>query len=145
MKRTLMILMLIGFALHGMAQSARDRAQVLQKCLDLQQLQQHYPRDSRGNVKQLNIMQHGVSFPENINVSKNGVRPVFLSKKQVNATETQAYFLFHDFTISAASATVAFVYHYSTGDQLVVYLDLEKTGSSWSIKKSNITTDHETE
>ncbi len=140
-----MILMLVGFALHGMAQSTADRAQVLQTCLDLEQLQQHYPRDNRGNIKQINIMQHGVSFPENISVVKNGLRPIFLSKQQINSTGTLAYFLFHDFTISSTSATVAFVYHYSVADQFVVYLDLEKNGSTWSIKKSNITIDHETE
>ena len=144
MKRTLMILLFFGFAIQGMAQSSDDRAQVLQKCIDLQQLQLYYPRDARGAIKQLKIMQHGISFPENINVSKNGVRPAFLSKKEVSETGMNAYFLFHEFTISETVASVAFIYHYSEADQLVVTLELEKTGSNWSVKKSNASIDHET-
>ena len=144
MKFSLVILMLFGLAIQGVAQSSDDRAQILQKCIDFQELQRYYPRDARGAIKQLNIMQHGISFPENMNVSKNGIRPVLLSKQQVNDTDTKAYFLFHEFKVSEAVASVAFIYHYNDADQLVVTLELEKTGSTWSIKKSNALIDHET-
>lgn len=144
MKSTLMILMFLGFAIQGMAQSSDDRAQVLQKCLDFQELQRYYPRDARGAIKQLNIMQHGVSFPTNINVSKNGLRPAFVSKKKVNETGMDAYFLFHEFSVSETMALVAFIYHYGEADQLVVTLELENTGSNWSVKKSHTSIDHET-
>lgn len=133
MKVTFLFLLLSGFILTGVRD---DEAQILQKCVDLPQLQAYYPRDVNGVTKQLNVLQHGVSFPENINVSANGKNLSFLSKKQIG--QTDAYFLFHEFRISETSATVAFVYQYSETPLVVVNLELSKMGDTWSITKSQI-------
>ena len=133
MKSALLFLLLLT---HADPQG--DTAQILQKCIDLPQLQAHYPLDAHGDLKQLNVMQHGVSFPENINVSVNGKSLAFLSKKQVSQTEASAYFLFHELKISGNSATVAFVYQYNQTELVVVSLALTKNGDTWSVTNSNI-------
>jgi len=136
MKITLLFLLLSHVLLTALP--PQDDAQILQKCIDLPQLQAYYPLDAHGNLKQLNVMQHGVSFPENTNVSANGKSIAFLSKKQVSQTEAIAYFLFHEFKISGNSATVAFVYQYNQTELVVVGLALNKNGDTWSVTNSNI-------
>lgn len=135
MKATLLFLLLSAVILTDVRD---DEAQILQKCVDLPQLQDYYPLDVNGDTKQLNVLQHGVSFPENINVSANGKNLSFLSKKQISPTDAVAYFLFHEFEVSENSARVEFVYQYNQVPLVVVNLKLSKTGDTWSITKSQI-------
>ena len=137
MRSALLFLLLSPFLLSNGGPQGDD-AQVLQKCIDLPQLQAYYPLDADGNPRQLNVMQHGVSFPENIDVSANGKSLAFLSKKQVSQTEANAYFLFQEFKISGNSATVAFVYQYNQTELVVVSLVLNKNVDTWSVTNSNI-------
>ena len=137
MKVTLLFLLLSALVLTDTSPQD-DAAQILQNCINLPQLQTYYPVDANGDTKQLNVMQHGVSFPEDINVRANGKSLSFLSKNQVNQTESIAYFLFHEFRISGNSATVAFVYQYNEKHLIVISLELQKTVDTWSVTKSNI-------
>ncbi|PSR55939.1 hypothetical protein AHMF7605_21750 [Adhaeribacter arboris] len=125
-----------------MAQSLSDQARVLQKCVGLAELQEYYPRTANGNVKQLYVMQHGVSFPSNLVVTKNGKPLVFKTKEEVKATKIDAFFLFREFKITQNTAQVdfAYYYHFKGGYEefIPVTLALQKTGDTWTITQTKI-------
>jgi len=132
----------MGYTIQVMAQSAENTAQILQKCINLQELQEYYPLDVKGKPKQLYVMQHGVSMPENLNVSKNGKAVVFLEKNEILTKGTDAFFLFRDFKVFQNSSNVAFVYYFnfdgSYKEYVAVELELKKAGDTWSITQSKI-------
>lgn len=124
----------------GMAQSLDDQAKVLQKCVDLQELQQHYPKNLDNSFKPLVVMQHGISFPTDIPVTHNNNPLLFKSKAEISG-ET-AYFLFWKFDVMQNSASIDFTYNY---DSLTaapkakkVTLLFEKTGIVWNITSTTI-------
>lgn len=143
MKRYLLLaLFALGCYAQLMGQSQDDQASLLQICLDLPELQEKYPTHTDGTVKQLFIMQHGVSFAPSVKVLKNGIAPVFYSKQEINENKIEAYFLFQDFTFNEDTATVAFVYQNKDKNNQpalsVVNLDFKKTGDSWSILNAKV-------
>lgn len=126
------------FSLHG--QTPGDMTKVLQKCLDLPDLLSDYPKNPDGSYKQLAIMQHGVSFPSDIQVSKFGQKVLLKSKQEVvNGNDT--YFLFYDFTLNSTTARIAYAFYYNPADSeavILVNLELEKNGNEWSVVQSKI-------
>ncbi len=115
------------------AQSPDDQIKVLQKCIDLKELQGYLPGKT---TQPLYVMQHGVSFDKDIKVSKDGKPLVFLSKQEVKSQQLQAYFLFWTFEINEKTARVSFVYNYDQKqDPKAVRTDLElsKQGSEWNV------------
>jgi len=141
-KILLVLLFVFGYAIQIMAQSKNDHPQVLQKCIDIPELQEFYPRDVKENLKQLYVMQHGISFPETINVSKSGKALMFLEKNEIVDKGINAFFLFRDFNVSQDSASVAFVYYFnfdgSYKDFVAVELELKRAGDTWSVAHSKI-------
>lgn len=59
-KRSILLVFLSAFAmaLHLNAQSPADYSLILRQCVDMPELQQHYPNDSKGNYEQVFIMQY---------------------------------------------------------------------------------------
>jgi hypothetical protein len=121
---------------------AKDQALVLQHCLDLAGLQPYYPKNTDGTYMQLRVLQHGVSFPTDLTVSKAGMPVAFMDKDQIAGDAVDAYFLFFEFDITGKSASVSFVYHYDQTTSLkkmqVVSLELQKAGNTWSIVQAKI-------
>lgn len=122
--------------------SRSDQALLLEKCLTLAALQPYYPTDSAGRVQQLYVLQHGISFPADMAVEAAGKPVVFISKSQLNAGRTNAYFLFFTFTISEKAARIDFVFNYDqAGSQkrmVVVSLELGKQADTWNLVQSKI-------
>jgi hypothetical protein len=115
------------------AQSPDDQIKVLQKCIDLKELQDYLPGKS---TQPLYVMQHGVSFNKDIKVSKNGKPLVFLSKQEVKSQHLEAYFLFWTFEINEKTARVSFVYNYDQNKSpkaVRTDLELSKQGSEWTV------------
>lgn len=118
---------------HAYAQSPDDQIKVLQKCIDLKELQGYLPGKS---IQPLYVMQHGVSFDKDIKVSKNGKPVVFLSKQEVKSQHLQAYLLFWTFEINEKTARVSFVYNYDQNQSpktVRADLELSKQGSEWTV------------
>lgn len=118
---------------HTYAQSPDDQIKVLQKCIDLKELQDYMPGKS---THPLYVMQHGVSFDKDIKVSKNGKPVVFLSKQEVKSQHPQAYLLFWTFEINEKTARVSFVYNYDQSQSpktVRADLELNKQGSEWIV------------
>lgn len=116
---------------------AGDQAQLLEICLNLAALQPHYPKNNKGEVDRQYVLQHGISFPVDIDVAVAGKAPVFADKATLAKDEPSAYFLFYEFALSGNTARVEFVYNYdqasSLKKMLVVALELQKTGGTWTI------------
>lgn len=123
-------------------QTIDDQAAVLQKCIDLPELQPFLPKNQDGSYKTVNVMQHSISFPGNINVAHQGKPLLFISKGLATGGTTEAYFLFNQFQVDEHKAWVEFVLYYeqtmSAPKMQVVTLQLEKTGTNWSITQSKI-------
>lgn len=133
-----LIIVCLSFSLRG--QSSGDMANVLQKCLDLPELEIYYSQNTDGSFDQLNIMQHGVSFPVDIQVLKFG-KPILLKSKQEIINGKTTYFLFYEFTLTPVTARVAYSYYYNPADPeavIIVSLQMEKSADGWSVKQSKI-------
>jgi len=141
MKRfTLFFLIIVGLSFSLRGQSSGDMAKVLQKCLDLPELEVYYPQNPDGSFDQFNIMQHGVSFPVDIQVSKFGRSISFKSKQEIIHGNT-TYFLFYDLTLTPATARVAYSYYYNPSDPeavIIVNLEMERSANDWSVIQSKI-------
>jgi len=141
MKKLFLLLGLcLLFTAQLVAQSRSDKALILQKCIDLQELQQSYPVAADGTISQIYVLQHGISFPENIEVSKSGKPLAFVSKSDINDQHIESFFLFWTFDIVNDQSHVQFTYNNSKIEKkaTIVELNLQKENNVWTIVKSKI-------
>lgn len=119
-----------------------DLTMLLQKIVDLPELQQYYSLNQDNQVKPLVVMQHGVSFPARITVFHNSHPLLFKSKKE--AIIEPAYFLFWRFDMAKDKARVEFSYIYKAGSPAAsaqkAELVFDKTDNLWTITSSNMQT-----
>jgi hypothetical protein len=139
---------LIFFTVFGLmakigAQVPSDVPMVLQKCIDLPAIQQYFPVDNEGNLKQLRINYwHPLLFPVDLLIAKDGKVVQFSPMTVWNEQNGEAFFLFKKLIISQSASTVIFEYHYENNlSSKVVYvkIELHKVGESWEISDSEIT------
>ena len=134
---TLIFFTVFGLMTNIEAQVPDDITMILQKCIDLPDLQQIYPVNNDGSLKQLNVLQHGVSFPSNTNISKSGLKVRFVDKNQLADEEITSYFLFWEFVIDNNSAKVDFIYNFQDTDNTPkmyhAKLEMRKSGDEWSV------------
>ena len=137
-KLSLILFMVLLCATSTYAQSPEDQNKVLQKCIDLKELQGYLPGKT---AQPLYVMQHGVSFGKEINASKNGKSLVFLSKNEINMQHPDSYFLFWLFEINEKTARVSFVYNYDQNQSKKAVradLELNRNGSEWMVTSVTI-------
>jgi hypothetical protein len=136
-RATLGIVLVLIFSIKMRAQGNGDITTILQKCIDLPELEQLYPVNSDGSHKPVYVLQHGVSFPENTAVSKFGKRVQFVNKGQLNSENIGAYFLFWEYKIDQDIANIDFVYNLNNADgnpkSVRVILTMRKSDGLWSI------------
>lgn len=134
-----MFLFFVFIQITGNAQSIDDQAKVLQKCIDLAELQQYYPLDDAGKPVQLHVMNYAVTFPTDLNVAKSGQQVLFMPREEILQQKITSYFIFRSFDITDNSAKAVFSYFYAfdyTNNQfkmLIVNIDLEKVNQDWSV------------
>lgn len=63
MKKQVALLMLMFLFFSSFGQNLSDQAAVLQKCIDLPEIQNYLPLDADGTQAAICIMQHAVTFP----------------------------------------------------------------------------------
>jgi hypothetical protein len=131
-----------GNKMLAVIKKEKEQAQVLQKCFGLEGLQAYYPKNTDGTYKPLQILQHGVSFADDLDVSYAGNPVALIQKASLAADRIEAYFLFYEFAITGKSAKVRFVFNYDqTTNQKkmqVVSLELQKEDDAWNIVQSKI-------
>ena len=144
MKKIFMVIMLVLFGLtfKTVAQTDGDKAKVVQVCLDLDDIQNLYPKDENGNSVAVHIMQYPIVLPWNIAVSKFGKSPVFMNREEIYDNLIDTYFLFQKLDTSEARAVVQFSLYYdqksSEKKLMVVVLDLDKLNNNWIVVKKDI-------
>jgi hypothetical protein len=140
-KFTLIFLIVFWMTVKMIAQSPGDSAKVLQKCIDLPELQQHYPIGKDGCQTQIHIMLYPTNFPKDIEVSKFGKSVVFMKRPEIYDNRVEGFFLFKVFMVTQNTANVTFDYYYDyQTDQKVVMVNLVllKSGEEWEISDSKI-------
>lgn len=137
---TIFLLMLMSLSLWG--QSQTDQEAVLQKCIDLPEIQNLFPNDAYGQPQAVRVMQHAVSFDADLRLSKFGKDVEFLSKDQIYSRNTIAFLRFDIFEIFGDNAEVLFDFHYDQTDPdpnkniVRISLQLGKHGAEWDIVES---------
>jgi hypothetical protein len=90
MKKQFAMLTLMFLIVNSFGQNLSDQAAVLQKCIDLKDIQNYLPLDADGTPAAMRIMQHAVTFPRDLEISKSGKQVKFLSKDQITARRFSA-------------------------------------------------------
>ncbi|MBE0663946.1 MAG: hypothetical protein IH597_15925 [Bacteroidales bacterium] len=140
MKRKFFILaMLLISAVLAFGQALSEQAAILKQCLDTPAIQQQFPTDSQGHPNAVYIMQHAVSFPTDIPVSKFGQRIIFLEKDDMFNKNVEAFIMFEKLEISGSNADVIMIFNKNQGNGYQAYeikLSLAKNASSWSVSET---------
>jgi hypothetical protein len=137
MKNFTLIILLVLVSSCTFAQNRQDQAQILQKCIELSQLQQYYPLEADGSQKPLIINYwHPVLFPTDLTIMNGGKNVEFRLMSMESSKNAEAYFLFYKFEVYESSSSVKFDFSYNKANHrkvLEVMLDLSKTGDAWEI------------
>jgi hypothetical protein len=115
--------------------SSEDESAVLQKSLDLAELQSYLPSN-----KQVRILQHPVVFSSNVVVTKFGLPVLFVDREATDGLD--AYINFISFSVSGDTATANFIITYgrnsSNPGSVRVSVKLSKSAGNWNIIDSTI-------
>jgi len=141
MKTNLTFFLLLLMVLSVRGQLTTEREAILQKCIDLPEIQNLLPADATGQPEAIHIMQHAVSFDVTMKVTKFGKNLDFLTKDQVYNQNCKAYFRFDRFEIDNDFALISFDFEYNrntlTDPGLVkITLHMQKNGTEWIITES---------
>ena len=138
----LLVILFTMVTMSTFGQNSHDQTQILQQCIDLPDLQQYYPYENDSVRKPVCILQHGVSFPSGIEVSKFGKSVLLCDKSQIAAMGINSYFLFWEFKIDQNSAKIDFVYNYVDSGSLPkkqkISVELKKIKDSWAVVNSKM-------
>jgi len=144
MKRYLLIIALLLVAASSWGQISNDQAAVLQKILELPDLQQYYPKNGDGSLKQICIMQYPTAFSADVTTALDASKIVFRTSETVMINKEEAYFMFRSFTVEQQSCKVVLNYFFNpnTGNNQssnVSYtIELSKTGSVWNVTNQTL-------
>lgn len=141
MKRYLLIFALLLGAVCSKAQASGDQVAVLQKCLDLPDLQQYYPMGADQNSREVYVLQAPFAFPAGLQVSKFSKPVQFIDRAEILDKQAIAYFAFRTFSITGTTANVTFDFYYTLTINKTVRkytLALNKTGEAWTITDTKL-------
>ena len=144
MKKLFLLLGLsLLFSTQLIAQSRNDQALILQKCIDLPELQSDLMKDSEGNIQQLYINYwNPLLFPLNLGITKGGKNIVYKPMYSDSDKAGVPFILFRTFLITGEVAKVDFEYHFVTNNSsqlLKIHLDFIKNDNDWDITKTSLT------
>lgn len=135
MKTILLILMaFLAYSGTVTSQTEEDKKIILQKCIDLPQLQEYYHTDIHPERIPL-IVENNGKVPV-VSLSKFGQPVKFLTESELEAGGKDAYLNFVRFEISGSTATI--MYKYAVEGVMITVL-LKKSNGSWEITESKLT------
>lgn len=135
----LSLFILISTKVYSQPQS--DLTAIVQKCVDLPELQPHFPANPNGSMKAVHVMQRDVSLPPDLGVTKFGQPLIVMHRGQIHGNLIDTYLMFHKLEISGNQANVIFGFTYGSLDSpksMTVTLTMHKNGEKWSITNSII-------
>lgn len=139
MKKNFTLIFLILFSLTSAAQGNADITAILQRCINIPDVQEHM-----SGTNEIYVLQHGVSFPSNTKITAgSGKSVMFINKDQLNDTNVTSYLLFWEFKVESSSASIDFTLNYTDAsgkrnDRHYV-VTMARSGESWNV--SNIKTE----
>lgn len=138
-----MLLILSIIPQAGLAQEKNDTTALLQKCIELPDLQQFLTMVDNQGANPIVIMQHRILFPAHIAVIIGGERVDFMTKEQVYRLKPGAFFLFEEFRINGNRATVSYLFNYDYTPQasykiMNVTAVLVREGVSWTFGETKV-------
>ena len=107
-------------------------------------MQQYYPKNTDGSIKQLCISQFPTEFPAGVSVAFDASKVVFRTREAITATQTEAYFMFRSFNMQPDTciAVVNYFYNfnYTSGQfKVVTYnIGLQKTADGWNVTNQTL-------
>jgi hypothetical protein len=142
MKKYLLIFAILLGTVCSWGQNTNDMTVILQKCIDLPDLQQYIPLDNNAKPDGLYINYWAPTlFSTDLTVTKNGEILTFLPMSQMSSTIENAFFLFKMTEITPSFAIVIFEYTYDYKTQpkvLEVKLTMQKTNDIWDVSDTQI-------
>jgi hypothetical protein len=133
------LLILLSPCVFG--QTEKDSVAVLQKCVELKDLQQFLPLNSDGTVRQLYILQDRISFPVTANVQIAGMKISLVDLAQLENVSDPYFLQFWDFRVSDDKANAGFMLMKKAGNSARevarVVAAAEKRGTDWVIIDAN--------
>lgn len=140
MRKTLLIILTVAMAICVKSQNITDMEAVIQKCVDLPELQGYYPQNTDGSFVPVHIMQYPMRFDEGLNIEKHGEPPVFMTREEINDNNIDAYFLFERIEWVSNQAFVKFSFYYDCKSGSPQYLhfviDMIKNNDLWEVISS---------
>ncbi|MFN8134065.1 MAG: hypothetical protein U0Z17_02125 [Bacteroidales bacterium] len=142
MKRYYLIFIMLLGAACSWGQTQHDMTAILQKCIDLPELQPYIPIDKNGKPDEVYINYWAPTiFSIDLNVSKNGERLKFLPMSQASPSFENAFFLFKNCEITPTFAIVfyEYTYDYKTQPKVIeLKLTLQKVNEVWEVSETQV-------
>lgn len=141
MKKYFLLLSIVLGAFCSNGQTIADQSAIVQKCLDLSELQPYYPKAADGSYEKVYIMQYPTVFPATLEVSKFGKYVPLADRREIMKENAQAYFLFQSVEMEESKAKVAFdfLFNFAKNSTWVsVTVDFQKVGNAWTVTGSKL-------
>lgn len=133
---------LLFLNVKGYSQLLNDQVSIVQKCVDLPNINQYLIKNADGSYKELHIMNFPFPFEDGIGAMKFSIPIVFNSRSEIQNVNPDMFWSFKKFLITSTGASVIFEINYnrlsSTPKFLFVSVDLNKTKGNWNILNSTI-------
>lgn len=138
--RKIYLLLMYIYMSHIYGQTAGDSFTVvdqnilIKECLTFKALEEKTPVEVFEEIKEYNILNHGINFKSTTNFKLNEKQVVFFTKKELFSKN--CYFLFHTISIKENNAFVKYYFVYNTsGVKITIPLivEFEKNRSTWNI------------
>ena len=138
--RKIYLLLMCIYVSHIYGQAAGDSFSVvdqnllIKECLTFKALEEKIPVEVFEEIKEYNILNHGINFKSTTNFKLNEKQVVFFTKKELFSKN--CYFLFHTISIKENNAFVKYYFVYNTsGVKITIPLIVEfkKNRSTWDI------------
>jgi len=135
MTRLTIIGLLLGLTLLTNGQTIQDKQDVIQKCIDLDDLQQFYHENEVEGRKPLIIYNDG-AVPTSLTLIKFGQPIQFMTKEELFFYNKLAYLDFDKCEITPTSADIVFYYDI---EGLTIKVTMNKVDGNWTIKTKKLT------
>lgn len=111
-----------------------DQNLLIKECLTFKALEEKIPVEVFKEIKEYNILNHGINFKSTTNLKLNEKQVVFFTKNELYSKN--CYFLFHTISIKENNAFVKYYFVYNTNGlktTIPLIVEFKKNRSTWEI------------
>lgn len=142
MNKILLTFLLISACFITHASEQTETEAIIQKCIDMPEFQEFFPRDHNGNFIPVHIMQYPMRFEQGLAIKKFGAPPVLMSREEIYDNNVDAYFLFEKVENSGREGWARFTFYHDFSSEnkhgMHLYVELLKENDKWVIQQSEI-------